>query len=115
MVWRMIGRDRVDAAIGESLQQCVAIGGFPQRRIHLDVRIVAHRRGEQLIRQREVMRCDFAGDPNATCFADSHGVERSSDAHMCDMHVPARELREGDVTLRHDGLRGRGDPAKAEQ
>ena len=47
---------------GDALQHGVAIGGFPQRRIHLDVRVVANRGLERLVGQHEVVRRDFAGD-----------------------------------------------------
>ena len=41
---RVIGGDDVDAAVGEALQHRVAIGGLAQRRVHLDVGVVRHRR-----------------------------------------------------------------------
>ena len=41
---RVIGGDDVDAAVGEPLQHGVAVGRLAQRRVHLHVRVVGHRR-----------------------------------------------------------------------
>ena len=41
---RVIGGDDVDAAVGDALQHGVAVAGLAQRRVHLGVGVVGHRR-----------------------------------------------------------------------
>ena len=58
-VRRVIARENFDRAVGDSLQQRVDVALRPQRRIHFVVRIEILNR---FIRQRDVMRTDFAAD-----------------------------------------------------
>ena len=61
VVRRVVGRDHVDAAVGDALEHGVAIRGLAQRRVHLEVGVVLDRAVERLVGEREMMRRHLAG------------------------------------------------------
>ncbi len=90
---RVVGRDDVDAAVGEPLQHRVAVGRLAQRRVHLRVGVVGHRRAEHLVGEHEVMRRHLAGHARAARLAVAHRVERLPRAHVRDVHARRRSAR----------------------
>ena len=82
VVRRVIGGDDVDAAVGDALQHGVAIGRLAQRRVHLDVGVVRHRRAEHLVGQHEMMRRHLAGDARRRAPCRS-ARRRASGARSC--------------------------------
>ena len=111
----VVGGDDVDAAVGEALQHGVTIGGLPQRRIHLGVRVVWNRRRERLVGEDEVMRRHLACHSHPARLAAAYGVERLARAHVRDVHGAARESGERDVPQRHDRLGFAGNAAQSER
>ena len=101
---RVVGRDHVDAAVGNALEHGVAVGGFAQRRIHLEVGVVLDRAVERVVGQGEVMRRDLARHVHAAFLARAHRAQRLPRAHVRDVHVCAGELGQRNVALDHDRL-----------
>ncbi len=112
---RVVGRDDVDAAVGEAAEHGVAIGRFAQRRIHLRVRVVGNRLRQHLVGKDEVVRRHLAGNPRALRFAEAHRLERLPRAHVRDVDGAAGQRRQRDVAQRHDRLGFAGNPAQAER
>ena len=98
-----------------SVQHRVAIGGLAQRRVHLHVGVVLHRRPERFVGQGEMVRGDLRGDADPPRLALADRAQRLPRAHMRDVDVRAGQLRQRDVPLDHQGLGGAGDPAQAER
>ena len=115
VVRRVVGRDDVDAAVGEAGEHRVAIGRLAQRRVHLDVGVVGDRRRQHLVGQHEMMRRHLAGHARAARLAVAHGVERLPRAHVRDVHDAAGQLGERDVAQRHDRFGLAGNPAQPER
>ncbi len=63
MMRRVVGGDDVDRPVAEALDHRRTIGLFAQRRIHLEVRVVAAAVRERLVGQHEVMRRDLGRSP----------------------------------------------------
>ena len=108
---RVVGGDGVDAAIHQAADHLVAIGGLAQRRVHLDVRVVAL---ERLVGQHEMMRGHLARHRDVPLLARAHGAERAARAEVRDVEVPAGQARQGDVALHPDLLRLAGNAPQAE-
>ncbi len=70
----MIGRDRIDGAVRESLLQGVQILGLPQGWVHLAGGVVPDDRG---IGQQQVMWRHLAGDREATALRFAHDAHRA--------------------------------------
>ncbi len=62
---RVIGGDRVDAAVDDPAHHRVDVRLLAQRRVHLAVRVELQRLFERVVGQREMMRRHFAGDVEA--------------------------------------------------
>ena len=101
---RVVGGDGVDAAVGEPLQHRVAVGRGAQRRVHLEVRVVA----QVLVGQDEVVRGDLARHRYAALLARAHRAQRLPRAHVRHVDRPAGQPAQADVPLDHDrfGLSG---------
>ncbi len=80
MMWRVVGGDCVDAAVGKALHQRIAVFARSERRIHFVVGVVA----DVLVGEREMMRRDFAGDAQALLLCKSHVFERA-EVDICAM------------------------------
>ena len=58
----MVGRDAVDGAVAQALDQRLAVVLGPQRRVHLEAGVEA---ADRLVGERQVVRRRLAGDPDA--------------------------------------------------
>ena len=112
---RVVGRDHVDAAVGESLNHRVAIGRLAQGRIHLHVRVVRFRRREHLVRQNQMVRRHLTRHARAARLAVPDRVERQPRAHVRDVDDAAGQPGERNITKGHDRLGLARDPAEPER
>ena len=96
-------------------QHRVAVAGLAQRRVHLGVGVVGHRRRQQLVGQREVMRRHLAGHLHAAALALAHRLERRPRAHVRDVDVAADHLGDEDVAAGGDRLGDAGDALQPER
>src|SRR5205085_7571512 len=80
-VWRMVARDRADAAAAQGVDESGPVVRRPERRVHLQVRVEG---AHSLVPETEVMRRDLPGrgDP-----ASLRGCERLD-------RLPRREVEE---------------------
>ncbi len=111
---RVIGRDGIDAAVDDAREHLVAVGRASQRRVHLHVRVVAHRRRQRFVGQREVMRRHLARDARAVLLPFADRAQRCGRAHVTDVHRRARHFGQRDIALHHDRLGHPGYTAQAE-
>ena len=115
VVRRVVGGDHVDAAVGDAREHRVAVRGFAQRRVHLEVGVVLRRPVERLVGEREMVRRDLARDVHAALLAGAHGAQRLARAHVRDVDMAAGQLRQRDVALDHQRFGHAGNPAQAER
>ena len=108
---RVIGGDAVDHALLQPGAQRRHVGRFPQRRIHLGVRVVAL---AGVIGQRQVVRRHLRGHAQTLLLGAADQLHRAARRHVAQMHVAAGELREQDVAPHHDLLRRGRDPLQSE-
>ena len=72
------------------------------------------RLGELIVGEREMVRRHLAGDLHATTLALPHGLERRPRAHVRDVHVTARHLRQQHIARGHDRFGRAGNAPQAE-
>ena len=97
----VIGGDRVDLAIGQSLTQRSLVGCCSERRVHLVKRVTAT---EHLFGQRQVLRCDFDGYVDTTSTSSSHEVERLRARRVEDVVPRSGEFGEPEIAIDDDRL-----------
>ena len=75
---RVVARQNVERAVSDTFEKRIDIALRPKRRIHLEVRVEVLNR---LVRQRDVMRTNFAADldPARSCFAQEPHAPRGAD------------------------------------
>ena len=100
--------DGIDGAVSNAGANRFHIRGAAQRRIHLGIRAV---RQHRFVRQREVVRRDFAGHPHAAALGLPHHFERARGGKMRDVQMPSGGLRHHQVARHADVLRRVGNSA----
>ena len=112
---RVVGGDDVDRPVAQALDHRVAVGLLAQRRVHLQVRVVAAALVQRLVGQDEVMRRHLGRDRDAAVLAGAHRAQRLARAHVRDVDAAAGHLGQRDVALDHDRLGDAGNPLQPEQ
>src|SRR5580693_8781723 len=77
MMRRVVGSDGVHVAIGDAHNQRLAVVARSKRRIHFVIRVVAN----IVVAEREMVRCDFAGDAQPHSFRQAYVFERAGGGH----------------------------------
>ena len=96
-VGRVIGSDGVDGAVEEAFDHGGAIAFGAQGGIHLRIGVVE---ANAFLSQREMMRCDFAGDVQALVARFADRVESPAGGNVRDVQMAVPHLlQERDVTL----------------
>ena len=103
----MVGGDGVDGAVGQPGLDGVDVGAGPQRRVHLEHRVVAL---QQLVGQREVVRRRLGGDRQALGLGAADEVHAARGAEVQEVHRHTGEADQLDVAEQHQ-LLGQGRPA----
>ena len=111
VVRRVIGGDGVDAAVDDAADHLVAIGGLAQRRVHLDVGVVAL---ERLVGEDEVVRRHLAGHGDAARLAGAHRAQRAARRQVGDVEAAAGQAGQRDVALDPELLGLAGDALQPE-
>ncbi len=111
-VRRVVGRDDVDGAVFESLDDGVAVGVRAQRRVHLGHGALFE---HGLLRQREMVRRRLGGDARAELLGQAnhlHGVAR---ADVLDVHARPGMQRQHAVARHQHVLGQRRSPAQPQR
>ena len=109
---RVIGTEDRQRPIGDSLQQRIHICGRTQRRIHLVVCIEIL---DRFVRQRDVMRANFAADFHAARPRFTNQPHAASGRDVLAMNVVIAKFREQDVAHHHRFLAHRRPAGQPEQ
>ena len=97
VVRRVVGGNDVHGAVDDAVEHGVAVGRFPQRRVHATGRVVSD---DGCVREQEVMRRDFGGDAEVARFGfanDASGTERGDVRRVvprAELEQTAREMAE---------------------
>jgi hypothetical protein len=83
---RVVGRDAVNRAGAQPLDQRLAIGFGAQRRVHLEGRVEA---AERLVGERQVVRSRLAGDRDACRLRRFDGGHRLGGREVLNMDAGA--------------------------
>ena len=102
-VGRVIGRDQIERAILQSLDDSIPIPGGSQGRIHLGVSAVSF---DRFIGKGEVMRAGLGGDLDSTLFAGADQIDRAGSADMLDVDSSFGLLRKDQIARDHNLLGG---------
>ena len=108
---RVVGRNHVDRAVLQSVDQRPAVVLGAQRRIHARVDAVIQ---NVLLRHAQMMRCDLGMDVRTQLFARTDQLHRKCRAEMLERNAGARAQRQRDVARHHAFLRGRHGTRHAE-
>jgi hypothetical protein len=103
----VVGRDRVDGAVGQRLPQRVDVLLRAQRRVDLVGRVVA---GEQVGGEQQVVRRDLGGHVDALGLGPAQDLDGAGGRGVGDVHAGAGVAGQHDVA-RHDDLLGDARPA----
>ncbi len=108
----VVGGNGVHSTVRERDQNCFAVRGRAQRRVHLEVGVVfAH----VFVEQREMVRRYFAGDAGLGALAAAHRLERVGSGKMRDVQSRFPNLlRQIDVAVHDVRFGGGGHAAQAE-
>ncbi len=106
-VRRVIARQNVERAVGDPFDQRVDIALAAQRRIHFEVGVEIL---DRLIRQRDVMRTNFAADFHSARPRFAQEPHAAGRADVLAMNRMIAQLREQNVA-RDDGFLARRRPA----
>ena len=113
---RVIGGDDVDAAVGDALEHRVAIGRLAQRRVHLEVGVVADRVRRATRRSARSGAARPRRSRGRRASLPARTARSDCRALMCAMWTcAAGQLRERDVALDHDRLGRAGNAAQPER
>ena len=108
----VIGRDRIHRAVPQRHHQRLDVSRRAQRRIHLAVRVVIV---DRLVREREMMRRDFARDPRPAALPAPHCFQRIGGRKMRHMQASIRNLlRKLDIPVHNTRLRRSLPPAQSQ-
>ena len=97
----VIGRDRVDRAIGKPGLERVDVGASAQWWVHLEHRVVA---AELLVGEGEVVRRRFGGDRQALRLRLPYELHAARGAEVEEVHRDTGEADELDVAEHHQFL-----------
>ena len=101
---RVIAGQNGDGAIGDTFDQRVDVALGPERRIHFEIRVEA---AERFVRQRDVMRADFAAEFDAAVARFAEKPHAAPGAEVLAMDRRVAEFREERIALDDDFLAGR--------
>ena len=108
----VVGRDAVDRAVAQPLDQRLAVGLGRERRVHLHARVhPAH----VLLGEQQVVGRDLGADAPALRLGVRDGVDRGGAAEVLEVHARVLVAGERGVARDHRGLADRGDAADAQR
>ena len=105
----VVGGDDVDDARPEGLDQGGRVGGRPQRRVHLEVRVA---RFERLVGEEEVVGRRLGRDADAAGLGLADHADAAGGREVGDVDAGPGRLGQDDVAGDHDLFRRRGDAGK---
>ena len=103
VVRRVIGRDAVDRAVAQTLDERLPVRLGGQRRAHLEARRIEAE--HLLVGQQQVVRRRLGGDVDAPVARAAHLLDRLLDVQVADVQRPALVLGDAQIAGDHRRLR----------